>query len=138
VLDDPRADDLSRRDLAWRAAVEITIGTSLYEELVFRSALLALARERFSEPVAVGGTAALFGLWHVLPALEDRAHNPVAQKLPLLATVGPTVAATAAAGLGFTWLRRRGGHVLAPIVTHAMVNTASLVAASAARARRRR
>lgn len=135
VLEDPRAESLSATQLARRAAIEITIGTAVYEELVFRSALLALAIERFPEPVALAGTSALFGLWHVLPAIEDRRHNPVAQRLPAVATIAPTVAVTALAGLWFTGLRRRSGHVVAPIIAHAFFNTASLLAASAVHAR---
>ena len=39
------------------------------------------------------------------------------------------VAVTAAAGLGFSWLRLRGDSVLAPVVAHAAVNGSAFVAA---------
>jgi membrane protease YdiL (CAAX protease family) len=138
VLADPRADHGSRAKLGYRLALDIPIGTSVYEELVFRSALLGLALRRFSPPVAVAVSSALFGLWHVLPALEDRQHNEAAQRYPLLATVGPTVVSTAVAGVGFAGLRLRAGHVVAPMIVHAVTNAAALVAATVVHRRRRR
>ncbi|HKQ00307.1 MAG TPA: CPBP family glutamic-type intramembrane protease, partial [Actinomycetes bacterium] len=39
------------------------------------------------------------------------------------------VAATTAAGLGLSWLRLRGGSVLAPMVAHAAINGSAFVAA---------
>jgi len=130
VLADPRADHDSRARLGYRLALDIPVGTAVYEELVFRSALLGLARRRFSPPVAIAISSVLFGLWHVLPALEDRNHNEVAQRYPLVATVAPTVLSTAAAGAWFSVLRLRSGHVVAPMIAHAAVNAAGLVAAT--------
>jgi hypothetical protein len=49
-----------------------------------------------------------------------------------------SVVVTAAAGLGFSWLRFRGDSVLAPMVAHAALNSAAFVAARlAARSARR-
>lgn len=138
VLADPRAADTTAGSLTFRLALDIPLGTALYEELVFRSSLLALTRRHVSDGVAVAITSALFGLWHVLPALEDRQHNPVAQRYPLLLTVMPTVAVTAVAGVGFSRLRLRSGHVVAPVVAHAMNNAAALVAATVVNRRRAR
>jgi membrane protease YdiL (CAAX protease family) len=138
VLADPRAEHDSRAELAYRLALDIPIGTALYEELVFRSALLSLARRRWSDPAAIAITSAAFGLWHVLPALEDRQHNSVAQRYPLVATVAPTVLSTAIAGAWFAVLRQRAGHVIAPMIAHASVNAAGLLAASIANRRRSR
>jgi len=138
VLADPRADHDSHAQLAYRLALDIPFGTAVYEELVFRSALLSLALRRCSPPVAIAITSGVFGLWHVLPALEDRNHNTVAQRYPLVATVAPTVVSTALAGAWFAVLRRRAGHVIAPVVAHAAVNAAGLVAANLVHSRRRR
>jgi membrane protease YdiL (CAAX protease family) len=138
VLGDPRADHGSHARLGFRLALDIPIGTSVYEELVFRSALLGLALRRFSPPVAIAVSSALFGLWHVLPALEDRKHNEAVQRYPLVATVAPTVVSTAVAGAGFAALRLRAGHVVAPMIAHAVTNAAALLAATVVHRRRRR
>lgn len=138
LLADPRVDDARRRDLVRSATLDIPIGTAVYEELVFRSALLGLALRRWPQPVAVAVTSALFGLWHVLPALEDRRRDErVAERHPV-ATVVPTVVGTAVAGAGFAALRLRTGSVLAPILVHAATNVGALLASGATRRRRRR
>ncbi len=135
---DPRVVDLGPGDVLRRAVFEIPIGTALYEELVFRSALLARVQaQRESARDALIVTSALFGLWHVLPALEDRRQNDTVANFPVLATVAPTVISTAVAGALFTHLRRRSGSVAAPIVMHALVNGGALLAAVVGARRRR-
>ena len=138
LLADPRVDDAPRRELARRAVLDIPLGTAVYEELVFRSALLGLALRRVPAPVAVALTSTVFGLWHVLPALEDRRRDERVAARPLAATVGPTVLATTAAGVGFSVLRLRTGSVLAPILVHAATNVGGLLASGVTRRRRRR
>jgi len=138
LLADPRVDDARRRDLARSATLDIPIGTAVYEELVFRSALLGLALRRWPPPVAVAVTSGLFGLWHVLPALEDRRRDERVAERHVLATVVPTVAGTAVAGAAFAVLRLRTGSVLAPILVHAATNVGALLASGATRRRRRR
>ena len=138
LLADPRVDEARRRDLARSATLDIPIGTAVYEELVFRSALLGLALRRWPPPVAVAVTSGLFGLWHVLPALEDRRRDDRVAQRPALATVLPTVVGTAVAGAGFAALRLRTGSVVAPILVHAATNVGALLASGATRRRRRR
>lgn len=138
LLADPRVDDARRRDLARQAVLDIPIGTAVYEELVFRSALLGLALRRSSAPVAVAATSVLFGFWHVLPALEDRRRDHRVAQRHLLATVVPTVVGTAGAGAGFAALRLWTGSVVAPILVHAATNVGALLASGATRRRRRR
>ena len=60
----------------FRGLVEIPIGTAVYEEVVFRGVILGLALRRLPPLPATLVTSALFGLWHVLPSLRDREHNP--------------------------------------------------------------
>lgn len=129
LLADPRAKHETTRHAVRRLLIEIPVGTAVYEELVFRSALLGLAERRWSRGWAVAATSAVFGLWHVFPALEDRRHNAVAQRYSMLATVAPTVLSTAVAGALFSRLRVRAGHVVAPIIAHAMFNMAGFLAA---------
>ncbi|MFN8039910.1 MAG: CPBP family intramembrane glutamic endopeptidase [Acidimicrobiales bacterium] len=129
AFDDPRALEGSGAALARRTLVDIPLGTSVYEEAVFRGTLLGLARRDVGPGAGDAIVAGLFGLWHVLPALEDRNHNPVAQRLPLLASVAPTVLATTVAGALLGRLRVRSGSLAAPIVSHAVTNVAGLLAA---------
>ena len=54
------------------------------------------------------------------------------------AAVAASVAVTAVAGLGFSWLRFRGDSVVAPMVVHAALNCSAFAAARlVARAARR-
>ena len=118
----------------YHTLVRIPFGTAVAEETLFRGSLLGLLLQRGSTARAVAVSSALFGCWHVLPTLETLTLNPVG------AVVGDdpartggavlaAVAVTAAAGLGFSWLRLRGDSVLAPVVAHAAVNGSAFVAA---------
>lgn len=138
LFQDERAKDLTLIGLALHVGIEIPLGTVLAEETMFRGALPAMLRRRFAHRRmwAVRGdvaAATLFGLWHVLPSLDMAESNAVLRDLPLglgtpVAIVG-SVAATAAAGLGFTWLRNRSGSLLAPMLLHWALNSSGLVAA---------
>ena len=81
---------------------------------------------RRSTAVAVGASAALFGLWHVLPALGLESVNPVAEdtvgQLPGWVTVLASVASTSLVGVWFWWLRDRSGSLLAPMALHWATN----------------
>ena len=75
----------------------------------------------------------MFGVWHVLPTLESLAANPpddgdhsAAHKIGVVAG---TVAATTAAGVGFSLLRLRSRSVLAPVIVHAAINSSAFIAA---------
>jgi membrane protease YdiL (CAAX protease family) len=116
--------------------VRIPIGTALCEELLFRSALLTCFERRHREPVAVAMTAALFGLWHVLPTIDgiEAAPEPVRGAVRA-AAIARTVAATTAAGVAFGYARRRSGSVLTPVIVHTAINAAGFIAV---RSRRRR
>lgn len=129
AFDDPRALEGGGATLARRTLVDIPLGTSVYEEAVFRGTLLGLARRDLGPGLGDAVVAGLFGLWHVLPALEDRNHNPVAKRVPVLASVAPTVAATTVAGALLGRLRTRSGSLAAPIASHAVTNVAGLLAA---------
>ena len=116
--------------LVRRGVLDIPVGTAVYEEVVFRGVLLALADRHLPPAAATAVVSAGFGLWHVLPTLRDVGQRPAAAGAPRWVVVAGTVAATAAAGVGFTWLRRRSGSVLAPALAHAAVNVAALAIAA--------
>jgi CAAX protease family protein len=132
-FDDARVRDFRRGRAAYEAVIRIPIATALGEELIFRGALLGLFGRKRSTTVAVAASSLLFGIWHVLPTLESLAANSpengdhsAAHKLGVVAG---TVAATAAAGVGFALLRLRSGSVLAPAIVHAAINSSAFVAA---------
>jgi membrane protease YdiL (CAAX protease family) len=75
----------------------------------------------------------LFGLWHVLPTVQsldtNAAVGPVrANRGRSIGAVAGVVAATAAAGVGFSVLGRRARSVLAPVLVHATLNGATYAA----------
>jgi membrane protease YdiL (CAAX protease family) len=90
----------------------------------------------FGDLVATLASACLFGLWHVLPALDlARTHTSVRGA----ATAGPgrvvitvlvTVGFTTIAGVVFAELRRRSGSLVAPIGRHWATNGLGVLAAA--------
>jgi uncharacterized protein len=129
---DERAGADDRRSIAVRLA-SITLAAVPAEELAYRSALLGLwfgtGRRR-----AVAWSSVLFGLSHVSPTLSTMSRTAVGRHLaerPLrqAAFVGGNVAVTGLAGAVFAWLRLRSGSVLAPVLAHAALNDAALLAA---------
>jgi membrane protease YdiL (CAAX protease family) len=112
----------------------------LAEELLFRSGLTALFLQRRSWPVAVVATSAAFGLWHVLPTVESLDTHPAGVRLESAsrsaAAVAGVVVTTGVAGLALSALQRRARSVLAPVIAHALLNSATYAAARAISARR--
>ncbi|WP_315901371.1 CPBP family intramembrane glutamic endopeptidase [Rhodococcus sp. BP22] len=98
----------SENDLAEWILFRIPFGTVVCEELVFRSVF---------DAVAPALSPMFIGLWHIRPART--AGDSV---------VG-TVVFTAAAGVMFSWLRRRSGSILAPALMHLSVNVSGAVLA---------
>jgi membrane protease YdiL (CAAX protease family) len=118
----------------YHTLVRIPFGTAVAEETLFRGALLGMLLQRHSRRRASAVSSALFGVWHVLPTLDTLALNPAgsavgADPVRVGGAVLASVVATAAAGLGFSWLRFRGDSVLAPVVAHATLNCSAFVAA---------
>ena len=131
---DERATAGGTGQALYHTLVRIPFGTAVAEEAIFRGALLGLLLQRGSRARAVAVSSILFGCWHVLPTLDTLTLNPVGTVVgddPARTggAVLAAVAATAAAGLGLSWLRLRGDSVLAPMVAHAAVNGSAFVAA---------
>jgi uncharacterized protein len=134
---DERAAVGHRGGLAARLA-SITFAAVPAEELTYRSALLGLwlgtGRRR-----AVAWSSVLFGLSHVSPTLSTMSQTAVGRHLaerPLrqAAFVGGNIAVTGLAGVVLAWLRLRSGSILAPVLAHAALNDAALLAARAVHA----
>jgi membrane protease YdiL (CAAX protease family) len=114
ALEDDRTAGLSAGEAALRALVVIPAGTVVVEELIFRGALQGLLERVTTPGRALGVGAVLFGAWHLPPIWSNGA----------LELVG-TFVATTAAGVGFSWLRRRSGSVLAPMLAHLGTNSST-------------
>lgn len=133
LLADDRAD-LPGPLLAWQALWRIPVGTALFEEVVFRGALLGLLLQVTSPTRAVVASSVVFGLWHVAPTIVTLRINDVAVVSAAgVGTIAGAVAVTTAAGVLFCLLRLGSGSLLAPVLAHWATNGAGLVAAALTR-----
>ncbi|WP_442240816.1 CPBP family intramembrane glutamic endopeptidase [Rhodococcus sp. TAF43] len=116
--------------------IVIPLQTVIPEELAFRGVLQGtLSRVSGARGVFAAGSL-MFGLWHIASSLGLTTSNRgltgilgggfVGQVLG----IAGAVAATAAAGFVFTWLRRRSGSLLAPIALHWSLNGIGALAAA--------
>ncbi|MEV5413988.1 CPBP family intramembrane glutamic endopeptidase [Thermopolyspora sp. NPDC052614] len=141
---DKRALSLSRARLAEEILLQVPIGTVLLEEVGFRGVVHGLVARSHGRAAATAVSSALFGLWHVLPALDMARANSALSGETFIAdnqnsavrravgAVAGTVVATAAAGVLLCALRRRGG-LLAPAMLHTATNSLGFFAARIAR-----
>lgn len=122
----------TERHPAHVALVRIPLNTALYEEMLFRGALLALLG-RVAGPWRAALVSSLaFGVWH-MPEVFGR--TPERAGRARWRTVGEslaTLAFTGSAGLVFVALRRATRSLAAPVVAHAVVNGAGHAVAVAA------
>jgi membrane protease YdiL (CAAX protease family) len=108
------------------ALLRVPFGTVLLEEVAFRGVLPAMLLVRTTKPRAVLASAALFGLWHILPALGLGDRNPVTEDAlggaPGWVPVALAVVSTAGVGIWFWWLRDRSRSLLTPMAMHWSTN----------------
>ena len=135
VLADERAAGLSVGGVLWYALVRVPLGTVLLEEVAFRGVLWGLVARPLGPGRATAVSAALFGLWHVLPSTGITRANAAAGDVfgtggagPVLA-VAAAVLGTAAAGVLLAELRRRSGSLLAPAGLHCATNSVGYLVA---------
>lgn len=118
------------------AIVTIPLGTVVFEEVAFRGVLWGLVAQDRGAAWATAVSSILFGLWHVLPALDLARTNTALHagsgdsRRRLLLTVLGTVAFTTVAGVLFAELRRRSGSLLAPVGLHWATNGLGVLAAA--------
>ena len=109
--------------------IRMPVATAIGEELIFRSALEGILHCRRTPLQALITSAALFGIWHALPALDRLRSNPGARvvhkdnNLLKVVVVTGVCCATAGAGVALSWLRQMTGSVLAPIIVHYAINS---------------
>jgi membrane protease YdiL (CAAX protease family) len=131
---DDRIARATSDDITYHLLARIPFATAMAEEVIFRSALVGIFRRRRSPFTAAVLSSALFGAWHILPTIDRLHTNPGAAELhgrdlrrQGLAVAG-VAAGTAVAGMAFCWLQWRSRSVVAPIVVHAALNGAGLLA----------
>ncbi len=131
AFEDNRFIGLSSGEVIFEVAVRIPFVTALGEELLFRSVLLAVLLSGLRTRWAVLSSAVAFGLWHVATTIGDLDDNATTDDLSAwqaAASVGGVVAVTAAAGVGFVWLRHRSDSVVAPWLVHTAINASTFLA----------
>ena len=109
------------------ALVAIPLSTVILEESAFRGVVWGLIAVDAGPGRATVVSSVLFGLWHVLPALDLARTNTAigTGRLSVRRTVtvvASTVAGTAFAGLLLAELRLRTGSLVAPIAVHWAAN----------------
>lgn len=122
LYEDRRVESLSAWGVLHAAFVRVPFGTVLLEEVAFRGVLPAMLVRRTGRWWAIGASAVLFGLWHVLPSLDMGTVNPVAEDavggVPSAVIAAGSVLSTAAIGVWFSFLRERTGSLAAPMLAH--------------------
>ncbi|WP_344915546.1 type II CAAX endopeptidase family protein [Streptosporangium oxazolinicum] len=78
---DERALSLSRARALEEALLQVPVGTVLLEEVGFRGVLHALVARSHGHGTATAVSSVLFGLWHILPAVDMMAANPALGRL---------------------------------------------------------
>lgn len=120
-LADPRLARLSRRQALTQILVRIPVATALIEEAFFRGVLHAALMALYPTGVAVWIGAALFGMWHVAPGVDQARAGDTPTSSNVVHTV-LTVIATTIAGAVLIWLRIETGSIWAPFAVHAGIN----------------
>ncbi len=127
-----------------RALVVVPLGVVVLEEVAFRGVLWGLVGVEHGALWAAAVTSLLFGLWHVLPAVDGARANaagadaaggrgagtrPVPPGILARQVVG-TVVFTAVAGVVFAVLRQQSGSLVAPFLLHWATNGLGILAAA--------
>ncbi|MEZ5174808.1 MAG: type II CAAX endopeptidase family protein [Acidimicrobiia bacterium] len=117
----------------FQALVRIPIATALYEEILFRGIMFGMLVRRHTPLVAGIITSVLFGFWHILPTLDTIDSNPAGALFTgwIGSTVAITgaIAGTAAAGIGFLFVRLYANSTLASILAHIGTNSVAMLGA---------
>jgi uncharacterized protein len=129
-LNDKRVTTLDGRGLVYQVAYRIPVGTVLWEEIAFRGVLQGALRRVMPEPASIAVASGVFGLWHIRPtAAALRINDLAGDRRRATARVAAGVAATAAGGALFSWLRARSGRLAAPVLLHLATNCVGPVVA---------
>ena len=133
MLQDARTADMGVGRVLYHSMLRIPIGTALMEEVAFRGVLLAAFTGTWGVIWGVAASSVLFGIWHVLPALEFHEASATTDRLGngwrgKLTTVAGQVAGTGVAGVGFCLVRIWSHSLLPSIALHASLNALGFAA----------
>ena len=115
----------------YHALFRVPIGTAVYEEVLFRGIIFGMLARRASVLSAAVWSSVLFGIWHLLPAIDAIESNPIGDALggswePVVAAV----VSTFIAGILFVWIRLYAGSIVAPILVHVASNSMAILAST--------
>lgn len=132
LFEDDRVGDVPLVGMLYQTVLRIPLGTVLLEETAFRGVLLGMLMVRTTMWRGVFWSSALFGVWHVLPAIGIEEVNPLLEDalgggLGRVFAVAGAVVFTAAAGYLFCFLRLRSGSIVAPVLLHVATNSLGFV-----------
>jgi membrane protease YdiL (CAAX protease family) len=133
---DRRYEGVGARAALSVALLAVPLGTVVFEEVAFRGVLWGLVDSASGVVWATAVTSALFGVWHVLPALDMARAN----RDPAATAYGPatarlivgTVLFTGLSGVVFGVLRQQSGSLVAPALLHWATNGLGVLAAALA------
>ena len=118
---------------ARRARLAVPLGVVVLEEVAFRGVLWGLVEVEHGAAWATAVSSVLFGLWHVLPAVDGARANAEGEPVgrgAVARQVVATVAFTTGAGVVFAVLRQESGSLLAPFLLHWATNGLGILAAA--------
>jgi membrane protease YdiL (CAAX protease family) len=127
-FDDARLQGMTRAAGLRYAFVRVPFGTVVLEEIGFRGVLFGAWASASGDTMAMIGSAAVFGLWHIGPTWVAADLNGVTGRRRLAAWIAAGVVATFGAGIVLAWLRVQSGSLLAPALLHGAANVAASVA----------
>jgi uncharacterized protein len=128
--------DVPLREAARTALVTIPLATVVFEETAFRGVIWGEIERTAGVIAATAGSALLFGVWHVLPALHvSRTSTAIVgagarSSRRTLVTVLGVVVGTALAGVVLAVLRWWTGSLVTPVLVHWAVNGCAVIASS--------
>lgn len=136
-LRDQRAPAGPAVAVARRAVTRFPFGTALFEEVAFRGVLPALLRQAGWAEADVA-SAALFGIWHLLPTSRALRVNEIGDdRRERIGGVVLGATAAGVAGFALGLVRRFTGSLLGPWAVHSSLNAsaylASVIAQSSSR-----
>jgi membrane protease YdiL (CAAX protease family) len=115
----------------YHALFRVPLGTALYEEVLFRGIIFGMLARRTSALSAAVWSSVLFGIWHILPAIDAIETHPIGDVLGgSWEAVVAAVVSTFIAGLVFVWIRLYAGSIVAPILVHVASNSTAILAST--------
>lgn len=115
----------------YHAVLRVPLGTALYEEVLFRGIIFGMLARRGSALTAAVWSSVLFGIWHILPAIDAIETNPIGDALGgSWEPVVVAVVSTFVTGLLLVWIRLYAGSIVAPILVHVASNSTAILAST--------